>query len=346
MKASTRFVWMSLLTLASCGSKPRPIERVPLQAVRVQEVRSGPVVEGRSYLAEVVPAQTVRILAQVPGTVAELGADEGAELTQGALIARIVAADVAARRARVRAERRRAELERDFACAQLETDRVLAKAGDLPRVQLERSEKACASGRLAVEAALAVEREASVAGTRATETAPFDGQVLTYLVDVGQTVMPGTPLARYGSREHRLRLRVVANDLQDISVGTRVVTPAGDGRVVEIGAQALGPGRLYDVSVSLADAGGLHMGETLSVTLVTDERPDATAVPESALGVDEDGTYVLVEEDARLRRVDVTVGPRERGWVAIEPALPPGTHVVTTPLSGLDLGRPVLAVAP
>ena len=84
----------------------------------------------------------------------------------------------------------------------------------------------------------------------------------------------------------------------------------------------------------------------VTATVVIDEVSEATAVPDSALGRDDAGHYVLVEQGSRARRVDVTAGPRERDWVAVEPPLPAGTRVVTSSLAGLDLSRPVLAVAP
>jgi RND family efflux transporter MFP subunit len=345
MQASTRFILTAFLFTTACGDGP-DAEDAPLQAVRVQQVRAGPVVEGRSHLSEVIPKHMVRVIAQVPGTVQELGAAEGTTMAQGSLITRISAPDIAARGRRVGAERRRAERERDFACAQLKTDRLLVTEGDLPVVQLDRSEKACASAELAVESGRAAEQEASVAGTRSLEAAPFDGRVLSYLVDPGQTVMPGTPLAVFGSQETRLRLRVVASDLANITVGTRIWTGTGGGTIEEVGVQAQGPARLYEVIASVDEPSQLQVGETLTIKVVVAEEPHTSAVPDAALGRDEAGTFVLVEEDARLRRVAVTTGPREDGWVAIAPDLPEGTRVVSGALAGLDLERSVLAVMP
>lgn len=345
MKVSIHFftLGVALTSLTACSSTPS-VGELTSQAVRVQEVRIGPVAQGRAHLAEVVPAQTVRILAQVPGTIVELGPLEGTPLEQGDLIARISAPDVAARVSRVTAERKRAGRERDFVCGQLDTDRVLAASGDLAGVQLDLSEKICSSANLSVDAAQAAEREASVAGTRAREATPFAGQVLSYFVDVGQSVMPGTPLAQYGGAEHQLRLRVVASDLDDIAIGSRVITPDGDGRVIAIGAQAQGPARLFEVFIALESDQALRVGQTLTITVVTDEWPDTSAVPETAVGSDGEEAYVLIAEDTHLRRVGVRTGPRDGGWVAIEPALPAGSLVVSSSLTGLDLARPVLAV--
>lgn len=345
MQASTRFVALGLATLAGCGRAAPDAAHRP-QAVRVQEVRPGPVIEGHTHLAEVVPARTVQVVAQVPGTVDSLGPPEGQDTTLGTPVVHLSAPDVHARGTRASAEHRRARGERDFACAQLETDRALAAAGDLPAVQLDRSEKACAAAADGVAAAGAAEREARVAGGRTTERAPFDGRVLSYLVDPGQAVMPGTPLARYGSETLQLRLRVVAGDLDGVAAGTSARTEAGPGRVVSVGAQAQGPARLYEVLVALDDASGLRVGATLDATLVVDEWVEASAVPEGAIGQDPDGTYVLVQAGDHLERIDVQTGPRSEGWIAVSPPLPGGTRVATGSVDELATHRPVLAVLP
>ncbi len=345
MQASTCFILAAAVGLSSCGGTPEPVLSSP-QAVRVAEVRVGPIVEGRAHLAEVVPAETVRVLAQVPGSIAALGPLEGSAVERSTVLARIAAPDVSARVARVRAERRRAERERDFACDQLETDRVLAAAGDLPTVQLDRSEKGCSASSLAVEAASAAEREVAAVGSRAVEMAPFDGQVMTYLVDVGQTVMPGTPVAQFGSHARRLRMRMVAADLEGVDLGTRVVAEGGRGEVVSVAVQPQGPARLYEVLVAPDDGEWLRIGQTLTATVVLDERLETTAVPDAALVSDGDGAYVLVEQEARVQRVPVEPGPRQDGWVAIEPSLPAGTRVVTSSPASVDLSLPVLAVMP
>jgi RND family efflux transporter MFP subunit len=343
MKAIIYFI-LAVLFLG-CGETTEGIGAAP-QAVRAVEVQQGPVLEGRRYLAEVVPERTVRVLAQVPGTVSEMSVDEGVMVEAGSSLVRISAPDIAARISRVRAERERTERERDFACELLETDRVLAGSGDLAPFQLDHSEKGCAAAELVVVAALAAEREAGVARTRAAERAPFAGEVLVQMVDEGQTVMPGTPLLQFGSRERRLRLRVPESDLSGLALGAHVVFDSGSGRVVEIGAQAQGPGRLIELLVEPEDALTQPPGTTQTATVVVAEREDTTSVPEAALAQDDAGIYVLVVEGDTLRRIGVETGPEQDGWIAIEPRLPEGTRVVSGAPATLDLELPVLAVTP
>ncbi|NOY92672.1 MAG: HlyD family efflux transporter periplasmic adaptor subunit, partial [Deltaproteobacteria bacterium] len=207
------------------------------------------------------------------------------------------------------------------------------------------SDNSCASARLAAEAAAAAEREVGVMRTRATERAPFDGYVLAHLVDEGQTVMPGTPLLQFASEARRLRLRVPASDLADVSVGSRVQSDLGPARVVEMGSQALGPGRLVEVLARLEDPGDARVGASVNATLVVAEEPHPCALPSAAIGEDDEGSFVYLAEGERLRRVAVTPGLRDRGWVAITPALAADSRVVS-PVLGLDPSRPIFPVAP
>ncbi len=341
MKAITYFL---VLTLTGCFGESTHVPEPP-QAVRVQAVRTGPIVAGRRHLAEVVPTTAVRVLAQVHGAVETLAA-EGATVGAGDAVAAIAAPEVAARAARATAERERAEREREFACALQATDRALAASGDIPTLQRDQSEKSCDAAGRAVEAARAAEREVRVGVTRTTERAPFDGVVLARLVDSGQTVLPGTPLLQLGSTARQLRLRVAESDLADVALGTVVHTAWGTGHVVTIASQGEGPARLVEVLAELDGPLEARIGATTTVTLVGDARAEAVAVPVDALGEDASGAFVIVVDGDRARRLEVIPGPRQDGWVAISPAPPPDAWVVVGAPGHVDVARPVFAVQP
>lgn len=339
MQASIYFFgWL----LTGCGGSPPP--PAP-QAVRVAAVRVGPVVEGRSHLAAVAPARVVQVVAEVPGTLTALAA-EGEPVAEGEVLARVAAPDAAARVGRAHAERLRAERQRDLACDQQRTDEVLAAAGDVSRIQLDRSDASCTQAALAADAARAAEAEAGVVSARATGRAPFPGRVLERFADEGQAVAPGKPLLQFGSEALELELRLPAADLAEVRVGDGAVTPWGRGRVVSVGARAEGPGRLFEVRV--ATDGDLHapVGATGTVTLIRAEAPDATAVPRAALREEAGGAWLWTLEGDRVRRVEVAPGPREGSWVAVSPALPADTRVVIDAPATLDPARPVRAVTP
>lgn len=359
MKASTRFIALTAAALmfvanaASCGpdGASDAADALPtaatLQAVRVEPVRIGPFLATQSHLATVAPTSHVRIVARVPGTVSALGPAEGAAVATGDQLLSIAAPDIAARQRRITAERRRAVLERDFVCSQLEADRSLSASGDLPELHAEQTEKGCDVATQAVSAARAAEQEAAEQQDKSTEEAPFDGVVVSYLVDAGQTVMPGTPLADFASERLELRLRVVVEDLQKMQVGTEVVLPGEQrGTVTEVGLRAQGPGRLYDVLIDIPEDSPLRIGETVMARVVTDSLSDASAVPDAAVRADTGGTYVLVESEGSLERFDVTPILSADGWSAVEPMLAAGARVVTVGAANIDTSNPVFAVTP
>lgn len=318
-----------------------------LQAVRVQEVRIGPFTLNQRHLATVVPVTRTRLIAQVPGTVSSRGVAEGVLTTEGSPLISIAAPDLAARQRRVTAERRRVERERDFVCSQLKTDQKLATSGDLPTLQVAQTEKGCNMATQAVNAARAAEQEVAAQQKKSTEDAPFDGVVLSYLVDIGQTVMPGTPLADFASKQRQLQLRVVSEDLQKITLEGDVLLPHDEhGTIKEIGQSASGPGRLYEVLIDVPEDAPYRVGETILARVVVDTLPHASAVPDAALRTDQNGSYVLLEKDGHLTRKDVKATLSADGWTAVEPMLEEGARVVTVAPANIDETSLVFAVAP
>lgn len=344
MKAST-YLYSLLVLLCACVPGE---EEPPPVAVRATEVRIGPLREGISALGEVEPARQVKIVARLQGVVIELPVDEGGRASAGDELVRISTPDVAARLQRARAELARAEAERDHACGRAETDRRLGEAGDLPGDMVDLSAKACLSTTLAAEAASAGVREASEVAGRSSERAPFAGRVLAQLVDVGQSVMPGTPLAVYGSEELELSVRISEGDVAagiwggmpaEIELSEDAAIRA---EVLSVGAWAQGPGRTVEVRVALPDRRDLLVGRRLDVIFIHEELEAASAVPEASLFGDGQAAWVYQLVGHRLQRVDVTPGPRRDGWVAVTPFLAAGTRVVVGTGEGLDASRAVL----
>lgn len=355
MKASARLNLIFTLGLAlaggvvACDRSPSEDVRedLAMYAVRVETVQNGPFVATESHLGTVLPVTRVRVVARVPGTISALGPSEGESIARGRELVSIAAPDLSARQRRVASERRRAERERDFVCAQLETDRDLAASGDLSTLHVAQTEKGCGVATHAVHAARAAEQEVSEQRANAVEEAPFDGRVLSYLVDVGQTVMPGTPLAEYAGTELELQLRVVAGDLPQLSVGTDVRLPHGQrGKIHEIGQRADGPGRLYEVLVRIDEDATVRIGESVLADVVTHSMSNVTSVPDMAVRTDATGTYVLVEEDGKLQRVDVRALLSAEGRTAVEPQLPDAARVVTVGPKNIDESSSVFAVVP
>lgn len=342
----------AMALLPGCKSKtPEPVTGP--QAVRVTQGRQGPIAEGRDYLGELVSVRQVKVLAQVPGSITALPFEEGATVSGGDELARIAAPEISARLARVRAERGRAERERDFLCKRVKTDRKLVAAGDLPSDALDMGEKNCRASRMAVKAAKAGEREASVFTARSTERAPFDGVLIDRLVEIGQTVGPGAPLMVLGSTARELSVSLPQDDLNPlIKVGAKVRLAHGEGTIRRIGTRARGPGRTLELRITpdatptsgSADTPRGAIGAIERVRFVVDARSDAALVPLEAIGHHAQGTFIVIVRDTAAERLPVTLGPKADGWIAIEPAPPKDARIALGAVAQIDVSRPVLPV--
>lgn len=338
-----------LTTAVACGpgEEPTILEAPQKIAVRVENVRQGPLTTSQRHLAHVVPMANVHINARVPGTVRSLQTNEGESMTKGTKIIELSAPDIEARAKRTTSERKRAEREQQFVCAQQKVDAQLAAAGDMTQLQAEQMEKSCDVATYAVNAARAAEADAAEQLKKSTEYAPFDGRVLHYAVDVGQDVGPGAPLAQFSTNQIELQLRVVPTDLEHIAEGTTVLLPNNQqGNVRAVGHQAKGPGKLFDVWVDVPPNTKLRVGETLPVQVLTHKVDDETLVPLTALRYEGQESYIFLERDGALQRINTTVLLSSSHYAAIKPTLPKDARVVTIADKTLTENSPVFAVMP
>jgi RND family efflux transporter MFP subunit len=325
----------------------------PPTAVRTVLPRAGTLEEGLDYVGTVQARREVRVMAQVPGTVARLHVAEGDAVGQGVPLLELAAPDLEARVRRLEADVRRARAEADHRCAVSETDRRLLESGAITRLAADGSALACESARAGALAAGAGLDEARALRARTQERAPFDGRVLQQLVEPGQAVMPGQPLLVVGDEGVEVRVRVTEADIRrGIVQGTPVRLSLAGGatfrtEVATIGPVATGPMRTTEVVVSLpGDTGArLHHGTSVDVTFVLGETPDAVAVPQPAILEDAAGPFILLVEADRVRRHRITPGTRAGGWVAVAPPPPTDTPVALGDVARLEDGARVYPVA-
>lgn len=175
---------------AAQAQRPAPAD-ARIATARFQEVALRPT---REVAAVVVPRNESRIGAELAGTVRRWGADSGATVRRGDLLVELDAVDHRLARDRARAALDAAQARNTLAEAQLRRARELvaknflsqeALAGREAEAQLAEAE--LASQRLALAGA-----ERALAKTRIL--APFDASVRQRLAQVGETVVPGTPL--------------------------------------------------------------------------------------------------------------------------------------------------------
>lgn len=337
---------------AGCSTPPEKAHQAkPPIAVRTAAVRQGTMEERLDYVGTIRAGRQVRVLAQIPGTLGFLES-EGSPVQVGNPVARVLAPELQARQTRTRAELQRAITERDFLCDKLLTDKSLHQAGALPASMVDASQRGCSAAEAAADAGAAGLREVQSQTTKGTERAPFSGQVLSWLAEPGQNVMPGMPLMVLGDQTREVRVNVAEYDAQrGVRSGSPVVLEL-DGQQIrtqirEIAPIAAGPARTVEVRIDLPpeQASTARPGASIRVGLVHARLDQALNVPTQALRSRDDHSSVFVVEGDRVRAIRVKPGLTSKGRVAVQGELKAGSTVAVSNLDALEDGTQVYPVA-
>ncbi len=268
------------------------------------------------------------------------------ELDDRKLQRRMTATEASLRAARARQEDARRTFER---LEQLREQRV-ASSEELDRARSELDALIAEVEQLAAQVELSKEE---VADTRIV--APFDGVVSQRLIDVGNFVQVGDPLARmyqidpleiefrlperYAGRiEHGLDVHVhVAAFEDEVFIGeVHFVSPVVEEQT-----------RDYLIKAMIENSDGrLRPGFFGDARLVIEERVDRPVVPERALVATRTGYVVFViTDDDVAEMVEVQIGLRQNGYVEIIDGPEIGTRIVETGQLRVSDGSQVRIIA-
>lgn len=284
-----------------------------------------------SAYARVEPITVLKINASRAGFVAGLRAVPGEAVAQGALLGRLVGAQVQALLARRRAAATSAE------AALASTRQALAAAQQnremrlVTRVTLAQARASVVRARAALDAARA---RLSAARSERELRAPVAGRVLALEAADGERLKPGTTVLTL-QPVHDLWLRASFYGAAARAVRRGMVgrfTPAEGGVAVSVHVRSIYGTQRAD---GAREVGLLAMprhpvwwnGEAGTVTLEGTPRT-LVAVPTRALILDRGQWWVLVRGVRGERRRAVTPGSSRGQWTVIEHGLAPGTRVV------------------
>ncbi|WP_428563048.1 MAG: efflux RND transporter periplasmic adaptor subunit [Solidesulfovibrio sp. DCME] len=208
-KISLLSLLVAVLVAGCSGDKPRQTTRPRSVSAPVQAVERRPVVECRSFPAEVESEQSVTLASKLTGTVEAVSAREGDSLRAGQPILRIDDKDLTSQEQGLAASREQATREKQALAARATLARTtMERLGRLlgqRAISQEDFDKAKAEYEALtrqVEAAAAQEAattakigELAALRTYAAITAPFDGILAKRYVDQGAFVTAGSPLA-------------------------------------------------------------------------------------------------------------------------------------------------------
>jgi RND family efflux transporter MFP subunit len=333
----------SALLVASCGSGPRstPAELrtdPPLASTPVAPVRT-PAERRLDGVVEAINHATVA--AQTSGRVATINFDVGDYVPANAVIIRLRATEqhaglVGAQAALREAQARASEAETRYRRILEMYERQVVPKATYDQATADRD---AAMARLGAARAAVVSATQGVAYTEIR--APYAGVVTQRLVQVGETVVPGTPLMSGVSLQH---LRVVVEIPQSIVDTVRRISKGAvylDDRRIEatqvtVFPVASTPSNTFRAWLDLPEnAPGLYPGMFVKVGFVIGEQ-ESLLVPESAIVRRSEVTAVyLVRPDGGTTLQQVRLGDRIGNQVEVLSGLMPGDRVAEDPLAAM-----------
>jgi len=280
------------------------------------------------------PFAQATLSTKLMGTVLEVLVREGDAVAAGAVLLRIDARDLEARRAQIAAQLADAEAMRGEAQTQAERMRRLYADSVATRAQLDAAETGLARTGAAVRQVEAGSAELEATIGYAVIRAPFAGTVTRRLVDPGAFAAPGAPLLAVEDGS-RLRLSVSAApaSLRGLHRGQSIdarIEGASVSAVIEGIVPAPG-GATYTVNAIVENRGRAFLPHSAAVLLLPQERQAVRLVPARAVTHDGELTGVHV----------VQGGAAELRWIRVGRAFGSDVEV----LSGLSAGERV-AVTP
>lgn len=183
---------------------------------------------------------------------------------------------------------------------------------------------------------------------RTTVTTPLAGIVTQLSVDVGDTVLPGMPLAvietvgatvleALCSPEQRARIQV--GQRATVTVGGR--PDALSGTVTDVAQTAEADGRTFKVRIAVAGR-DLPAGVYATAAIAVAEARDALLLPLAAIGdLDGERPYVYVAEGGKAVRHDVTLGLRSDELAQALHGVEAGWQVVVEGAAAIFDGAPI-----
>jgi len=310
-----------------------------LSATDVAKAARTDLIAGVPVSGTLEPSLVIRIASPIPEVVEEVLVKEGEAVRQGQALARFrtSASEPAALSA---------EAQRRLAASDYERMQSLYKEGAVAERDVENAE---VSLRAAEASAAAAKKKLD----ESTVRAPATGVISQRNVDSGDRVKDGDLLFQLvNTGDLEFAATVPSEYAAQVRVSSPVVlavTGSSDaglaGRVARVNATVDPATRQVKVYVAVPNRDGRLVGGLFaSGRVVLRQVKGAIAIPATGIRTDPDGkTYVLIVDNGRIARREVTVGTTDEqaSLVEITAGLTGGETVVVGPASGLRVGTPI-----
>ena len=315
------------------ATSPAPRSKVRVRTQSAEEVVRTIVVNG-----ETAPARIVQISAETDGRVTSIGAERGSNVERGGLLVRLDERDRKARLAQAEATVKQREVEYQGRL-KLQSESYVSEA------QLQ---EAVAQ----LEAARAELRRAELDLEYMTVRAPFDGALQSRVVEVGDFLKVGDPIATFvDNRKIVVAADVSEFDARFVEVGETAEARLATGELVRGKIRYVAPvanatTRTFAVELEVDNSdGALRAGGTAEL-LVPAETVHAHRVSPSLLTLDDAGNVGLkiINEQGEVEFIvaDIALSSSNGVWLA---GLPETATIITVGQGFVNSGTTVDAVA-
>lgn len=291
-----------------------------------------------------------RLSAQASGTVETLAA-LGTYVRQGEAVARLDPGIAQAAVQQAQASVSSAEASLELAQDNFERQEPLYRDSVISALEFENVRAQRNQARAGLEQAQAALAQAQEQLENTRVTAPFAGIVEERSVEVGEQVVPGTPVARIVSMQRvKITAGVPERYAGDIATGTSVQVVLQAYRrqprsgVVTFAGNTVNPqNRTFPIEIEMSNVDGQLKPEMVAKVLVTRERLDGVlVVPQAAVVREEGGNilYVARQTDSTTvaERRPVTLGSSYDGKAVVTSGLEAGEEVVVLGQTNLTDG--------
>lgn len=327
MKKMTSLFAASLL-LVGCGNSNQEVTKRQDVKVKVMDVMTGARYSSESYSGTVEEENGTALSFAVAGTVKSVHFSLGQKVTKGQLLATLDAQQMQHNHASAKATLTQAE-------DAYKRMKELHDHGSLPEIQwVEVQSK--------LEQARSMERIARKQLEDCTLRAPFSGIISAKMGEVGQNVMPGSPIGNLITGNIlKVKISVPETEIANIHIGQKAMVRVSAlegrtlmGKIVEKGAVANALSRTYDVKIRLDEhAGGLLPGMVSDVCLegnVVAEANTEIEIPAYVVQLSEDNSYfVWTVKENKAKRTPVVVSTFTADGVVVTSGLKPGDRIIT-----------------
>lgn len=348
----------AMIAMAQAGPPPALVR---LDAAVMQKVEPM-----RSVTGELVPARRSSVASERDGQVIEVFVDRGSKVENGQMIARLDDT-----RARIELDRAEAQLHAAQAMVAvrqaegIRADRDLSRTREMQRdnavfsteVEDRETDAAAAEARLRqaraeLAAAQAMVADAQRAVDDMTIVAPFSGQVVAKLTEVGQWVREGdgvmevieiSPIDAWLDVPEQFLAALLREEATTVQIVSRATAHRGEGRVSAVLAQGDALGRKFPVRVRLENEDGAFLpGMSITGMVPTGGSETVLTIHKDAVLRNTTGAYVYFDAGgvAEAASVEILYAVGDR-FVVRSPTIQAGTALVVEGNERMFPGQPL-----